>query len=170
MAISFNRDNTRSVFLSLGLTKIQADDIEIGIYNATIDYSKNNGIPLTWKSEIFTEIYRSKCRSIYGNLNGNNNNNRLMDRLKTGEFLPHELAYMTHDRLFPENWQNIIDEEELRLKNAYEQQHVSNTDRYKCSKCRKNECSYYELQTRSADEPSTIFLTCLNCGNRWKMG
>ena len=30
------------------------------------------------------------------------------------------------------------------------------------------QCSYYQLQTRSADEPMTTFVTCINCGARWK--
>ena len=34
--------------------------------------------------------------------------------------------------------------------------------------CGKNKCTYYELQTRSADEPMTTFVSCLNCGNHWK--
>ena len=38
----------------------------------------------------------------------------------------------------------------------------------KCGRCKKKECSFYQLQTRSADEPMTTFVTCLNCGNRWK--
>ena len=42
------------------------------------------------------------------------------------------------------------------------------TDNYKCSKCGSRKCSYYELQTRSADEPMTQFINCLNCNNRWK--
>ena len=37
-----------------------------------------------------------------------------------------------------------------------------------CRKCKKNLCIYYQLQTRSADEPMTTFVTCLSCGNNWK--
>ena len=33
---------------------------------------------------------------------------------------------------------------------------------------RKKKCTYYQLQTRSADEPMTTFITCLNCNNKWK--
>lgn len=164
-----HRNKAREVFASVGLSTDKSNDLEIGVYNATIDYASSMRIPLTWKSELFTEIYNSKTRSIYSNLKGDNNNTRLMNRLSACEFAPHELAYMTHDRLFPENWQEIMDEEELKLKSAYEQQHVAKTDRYTCGKCRKKECSYYELQTRSADEPSTLFISCINCGHRWKM-
>lgn len=39
---------------------------------------------------------------------------------------------------------------------------------FKCSKCKSDKTTYYEMQTRSADEPMTAFITCLNCGKRWK--
>jgi transcription elongation factor S-II len=42
------------------------------------------------------------------------------------------------------------------------------TDQFKCGRCGKRKCKYYQLQTRSADEPMTTFVTCVNCGNRWK--
>ena len=44
----------------------------------------------------------------------------------------------------------------------------ASTDMFTCRKCKSKKCSYYELQTRSADEPSTIFVTCLECGKNWK--
>lgn len=45
---------------------------------------------------------------------------------------------------------------------------------FKCTKCVKNKVycwntTYYELQTRSSDEPTTIFITCGTCGKKWKM-
>lgn len=40
-----------------------------------------------------------------------------------------------------------------------------------CIKCGFDRVSFFSLQTRSADEPMTIFLVCENqkCGKRWKM-
>ena len=37
-----------------------------------------------------------------------------------------------------------------------------------CGKCGMQKTSSYEMQTRSADEPMTIFATCLCCGHRWR--
>ena len=39
-----------------------------------------------------------------------------------------------------------------------------------CGRCKSSDVVWHELQTRSADEPSTIFCECKKCGNRWKMG
>lgn len=37
-------------------------------------------------------------------------------------------------------------------------------DTYKCSKCASKEIKIWEHQTRSSDEPITIFKRCLSCG------
>lgn len=39
---------------------------------------------------------------------------------------------------------------------------------YQCRACRGWKTTYYQMQTRSADEPMTIFVTCLQCGKRHK--
>ncbi|ORD95161.1 TFS2 [Enterospora canceri] len=42
------------------------------------------------------------------------------------------------------------------------------TTMFKCSKCKKNKCRYYQMQTRSCDEPMTTFVRCTECGHNWK--
>jgi transcription elongation factor S-II len=39
---------------------------------------------------------------------------------------------------------------------------------YRCDKCGKSKTTVHELQTRSADEPMTLFITCFNCNHRWR--
>ena len=48
-------------------------------------------------------------------------------------------------------------------------QNDDNDGIFQCRKCKSKKTTYYSLQTRSADEPMTNFITCLGCGNRWKM-
>lgn len=36
-------------------------------------------------------------------------------------------------------------------------------------RCKQNNCAYTEAQTRSADEPMTLFVLCKSCGHRWKV-
>lgn len=44
----------------------------------------------------------------------------------------------------------------------------ASTDMFRCGKCGERKCKYYQKQTRSADEPMTTFVTCVNCNNHWK--
>jgi DNA-directed RNA polymerase subunit M/transcription elongation factor TFIIS len=39
---------------------------------------------------------------------------------------------------------------------------------FKCGRCKSMKTTYYEMQTRSADEPMTVFVSCHNCGKNWK--
>lgn len=39
---------------------------------------------------------------------------------------------------------------------------------FKCGKCKSKKTDFYQLQTRSADEPMTTYVTCKECGHRWK--
>ena len=59
-------------------------------------------------------------------------------------------------------------EKKEKDENMYVPKLDGNTDMFVCRRCKSNKCSYYQLQTRSADEPMTTFVTCVSCGNRWK--
>lgn len=58
--------------------------------------------------------------------------------------------------------------EEKYQKEIYNDQSHATTNFYHCRKCRQNQCTFYEQQTRSADEPMTIFIKCCVCGFQWR--
>lgn len=92
----------------------------------------------------------------------------LMVQLKNNEILPQTLAFMTHQEMNPQQWKTIIEKKIIRDANKYTNNVQASTDMFICRKCKSKKCTYYELQTRSADEPATIFVTCLDCGKNWK--
>ena len=147
-----------------------ASDIEKGIFNKTIENATQKNIPRRWDEKLFIEMYKVYLVGVYSNLNSESyvKNDRLFKRLIAGEFTGYELATMNHQQSFPERWKVLLDEKSKRDRYLYEINKEMATDQYQCSRCHKRECTYYQLQTRSADEPMTTFVTCLNCGKRWK--
>jgi len=152
-----------------------AEDIrslEKGIFEATYNYALKNHLPRSWKSSIFTEIYRQVVRSVFSNIHPKSpvNNPRLLNRVLDGEFPLKDIASMNAYEMFPEKWFALKDKLLQREQKILEGNKSRATDQFKCRRCQKRECTYYELQTRSADEPMTIFITCLNCGKEWRQG
>lgn len=39
---------------------------------------------------------------------------------------------------------------------------------FECGRCKSHKTTSTQKQTRSADEPMTVFVLCLNCGKRWR--
>ena len=154
----------------LELTDTEIKDIETGIYNYTIEYASQNKIPLNWFSELFQEIYLAKARYIVANLNTNSyvKNMDLLEKVRNGEIQPYKLAFMKNKDVHIEAWNNIVHKEMMRNKASYEVSQVAMSDQIKCGKCKKFKVSYYEIQTRSADEPMTTYYTCLECGHKWR--
>jgi transcription elongation factor S-II len=95
-------------------------------------------------------------------------NSDLLQQIKDSSIKPHIVAFMTHQEMKPDKWSSLIEAKSKRDKNKFETNLEAATDTFTCKKCKSNKCSYYALQTRSADEPMTIFVTCLDCGCRWK--
>jgi|TARA_B110000259_G_C14020471_1_gene402852 DNA-directed RNA polymerase subunit M/transcription elongation factor TFIIS len=155
-----------------GLDLIHSDDLEKGVYNFCINYAQTKGFDKSWNDKLFMKIYLQKTRSMIDHINEGSymNNKRLKTRILDKEFFPHDVPFMDSTNVFPEAWTSILDKYMKQEENFYNSKQVAKTDLFKCGKCKKRECSYYELQVRSADESSTIFVTCLNCGNRWRIG
>jgi transcription elongation factor S-II len=138
--------------------------MEKGIYNYAVKEASTKKVVKKWDNPHFVQIYVDRVRSIYFNLN----NESLLQQLADGTIKPHVVAFMTHQELRPEKWEKLIQEKIQRDKYKYETNIEAATDTFKCRKCQSNKCTYYQMQTRSADEPMTTFVTCIDCGNRWK--
>ena len=165
------REDFKELLSKLPISELEVSDLEIGVFNATIDYANNAKVQLSWKCQMFLEIYSNISRSIYSNIKADSyiGNDKLYDRMiHKKEFHPHMLPYMLCKDIFPERWKEIDERNQLRLKAAYEIKLVPMSDMIKCSRCKSKKVSYYELQTRSGDEASTLFMNCLVCGKKWK--
>ena len=158
--------------VTLDMDPVTAADLEVGIYNWTITFSDEHSIIKNWKNPRFVSVYRNKATSTIANLDKNSyiQNSRLKERLDENEFMPHEIPFLQRHHMFPDRWKASIDKKLKRDEHVYEERPAAMTNQFKCGKCKKRDCVFQELQLRSCDEPMTLFITCLNCGNRWRIG
>jgi transcription elongation factor S-II len=141
-----------------------AINMERGIYNYILQKASRENIVKKWDNPYFVQVYLDHTRSVFCNLK----NPRVMDAVRTAAIKAQDLPFMTHQELCPEKWTQLVEEKRIRDKNKYEIKLEASTDNFQCRKCKSRECTYYQLQTRSADEPMTTFVTCITCGSRWK--
>ena len=144
-------------------TKISTN-LEIGVYNWSLKEATNKRVVKKWDNPIFVQIYLDHLRSIYCNLKNQN----IIQLIYSGEIKPQDVAFMTHQELCPNRWAELIKAKSIRDMNKFEQNIEAMTDIYKCRKCFSRQCTYYQLQTRSADESMSVYIQCIQCGNRWK--
>ena len=152
------------------LSEEEITNLEAAIFLSALHSAEKRHISKVWTYPLFTQLYSSMARTIVGNLNPNTyiQNKNLFKRFEDGELSLEEIASFGHTDLYPEIWKDSLIRQFEREKRQLEGNRAMATDQFLCKGCKKRECTYYELQTRSADEPMTIFIQCLNCGKRWR--
>ncbi|EIW65771.1 hypothetical protein TREMEDRAFT_72529 [Tremella mesenterica DSM 1558] len=107
--------------------------------------------------------YRAKMRSLFLNLKDKGNPG-LRNEIVLGYLTAEKLASLSKEDMASESIramnEKIANDNLFKAKAVGETQ--AETDAFKCGRCQQRKCTYYQMQTRSADEPMT------NCGNRWK--
>jgi DNA-directed RNA polymerase subunit M/transcription elongation factor TFIIS len=156
--------------MSTLLSEEEIKNLEVAIFLSTLHAAEKRHIAKVWTYPLFTQLYSSIARTVVGNLNPNTyiQNKNLFKRFEDGELSLEEIASFGHTDLYPEIWKDSLIRQFEREKRQLEGNRSMATDQFLCKGCKKRECTYYELQTRSADEPMTIFIQCLNCGKRWR--
>lgn len=140
-----------------------ANNIEKSIYNYSLEECDKKNIIKNWANVYFVMIYLDKFKTIHYNLKNMN----IYDKIKNKQIKSRDVGYMNPVE-FTDEWDKIVNDKKNRLENKYIPKIEASTDNFTCGKCKSKKCTYYQLQTRSADEPMTTFVTCIDCGNRWK--
>lgn len=151
-------------FVSKGGSEKHAANLEKGIHNWALKEATNRKVVKKWDNPFFIQIYLDHLRSIYINLK----NDKLIEQVVSGEIKSHMIAFMSHHEMRPEKWEEMIRLKSIRDKSKFEVNLEACTDTFTCRKCKSKKCSYYQMQTRSADESMTVYISCLDCGARWK--
>ena len=121
----------------------------------------------SWESRNFRWRYKMKLMALLASFKRSD----LVERLKQGKLQVRELAFYEPDILEPEGRYSQM-KFALAKKDLERETARKNEEGYeglfKCGKCKSTKTTYYQMQTRSADEPMTTYFTCKGCGARWK--
>lgn len=166
------RDKVVENFVELLDTEELAKDLEESVLHVVVEQAIKENMEVDWSNRVFWNMYRSKAISMYENLRGNasyvQNNENWISKLKTGELTAKTLAEMNAVDLCPARWKTSIERIIETEKKLYAKNENAAIFMW-CSSCKKkSKCDYYQMQTRSADEPMTTFVTCLECDRKWK--
>jgi DNA-directed RNA polymerase subunit M/transcription elongation factor TFIIS len=157
--------------LSKELSKEQIIQLEMSIYKSALDDADKKLVVKHFENKLFEICYTNSARRLLSNLSQSSyvKNTQLLEKVKRGDLLIEHLASMNIMDYAPYLYDELRQRQHLREQQQLEGNKAHATDLFKCGRCHKREATYYELQTRSADEPMTKFITCVNCGNHWRM-
>jgi transcription elongation factor S-II len=135
-----------------------------------------------FKSFYDTKAYSDKARSLAFNLK---KNKELCKDVILGSIEAEELVKMSSEQLASQELlkmraaeaQKLIEASRLDWEQANEDKinemcgirgDLLKASLFTCGRCKSTKTTSTQKQTRSADEPMTVFVLCLSCGKRWK--
>jgi len=117
-----------------------------------------NDARANWKNPEFKRLYASRMRSLIYAIR-NNDKSMFLDRIKSGELKPNTFdTKEIWDLWYQEPKKEVVEKKPEEYDDGM----------FKCGKCKSMKTTYIEKQTRSADEPMTLFITCRMCGHVMK--
>jgi DNA-directed RNA polymerase subunit M/transcription elongation factor TFIIS len=184
------RDYTRQLFANLIAPGAISRNAEISTLNWAVQTARQGDQVASWENPRFRKIYKSKVHWLSMELRRENHIvlstevegdrvrvkldyvNQLVYRLKTKELDAKNLAKYPAEVLWPDGPTAKaifkIKERDLKRERAKAQMDEDYVGQFKCGKCKSVKTTYYQMQTRSADEPMTTYVTCMSCGSKWK--
>lgn len=166
--MSYRREtfiNRCAEYLCLEKNDLIVLNMEKGIFNKTVQIIKEMSGQLKWSNPIFIKNYSTMARKILANISYTSNSADFKKKILSGKLDPYVIASMTREEMNPEYWSEL----HLNVMKKYitKQEEVAD-GMFTCNRCKSKKTVYYQMQTRSADEPMTTYVTCTNCNTKWK--
>jgi DNA-directed RNA polymerase subunit M/transcription elongation factor TFIIS len=150
------------------MEKTDIETLETSIYQYTIDFATKYNIKAGTPE--FVKIYKNKFVHIMLNLDLSDyvKNEYIHTKVKNKEIELAKLPSMLPRDMCPDKWK-FYEKIEATQVNAISVGNLmlNRTSLFSCSRCKNNDTEYIESQTRSADEPTTFYITCRVCGKKW---
>jgi DNA-directed RNA polymerase subunit M/transcription elongation factor TFIIS len=155
------------------LLEIPKDDticinLEKNILNYATEQARKINQQPAWDNHKYTSMYKQKFLQIQHNLkNSPVLKGWIIDKkIKTKDVIDMRPEDLWPDGPYAKKMEDRIIKE---MRKAYLAKESKNQDGFfKCGRCKSMKTTYYQMQTRSADEPMTVFVSCLNCDKNWK--
>ena len=136
--------------------KFDSEEVEKAILERCVKDAQRWMVDIDWDYSPFKEMYRSRAIELYPY-------RHLVEQMGPSGFANSGVI----DRN-PDIWLGILQTVLEKDKAKYSHTATANIELF-CRSCKKkSKCDYYQVQTRSADEPMTTFVTCLECDTKWK--
>jgi len=156
-----------STLLEIPETDTICINLEKSILNYSVKRFRDYDVP-GWENHKFVNIYKHKFLQLQYNLR----NSPVLKRWITSKKMKtKDVIELRPEELWPDGpYAKTMEDRIIKdLRKAYLANEIKNQEGFfTCNRCKSKKTSYYQLQTRSADEPMTTFVTCLNCDKNWK--
>lgn len=142
-----------------GIDAETCTQMEASCWNGSVERCSDRGDRATTES-----VYVQACMSVIANLSRDpsvsNGNAYLLPAILAGSVDASRIAWMSATELDPTSYG-------VSKTKCFTNTTLGESDQFKCPRCGECRSVHYELQTRSADEATTVFITCVACSHKW---
>lgn len=182
------REHVRKMFQQIISEGPHASNLEKCVFNKSFRWAKALNKVATFEDRAFTSFYKCTALNLHNTMQVKNRVRPVMtvegDKVKVSlecysyiadayekKKIPRDIFTLTPDLMLPEGPVSLVKFKLKEKENSKEKSKMLDNDYegpFKCRRCGSKKTDYYQLQTRSADEPMTTYVTCKSCMNRWK--
>ena len=163
------REHALEQFARIFTSEAQYKNAEKSIFTWTVQQTKRLGEVPAWENRSFRWRYKHRVAHVLFNLK---KSPTLVTDIGAKKIAARDLGGLTAVQMWPVGPQSQAEfrakQKELAIESAKAKQDEDYEGMFKCRKCNSKKTTYYQMQTRSADEPMTTYVTCMDCSTKWK--